>query len=373
MKGHGAAPLTYEELTAGLVWPRLFRALGMAAQPPRLLLGLLTSVAIVLLSRLFDAFQQRAGDPLIGAMLVEGVEDGARSWARGIVDLTLPERVVASFVGVIDWLLHAASDPFGLAVYVLAFGLVWAIGGGAISRSAAVDVASDLNMSGGSALGFALRRWRNLTFSLLLPVVLLWLTAMAIRLAGFVLFFLPGVDVIGGLLYGLLLALGFSLALLFVAGMLAHVMLVPAAAAEGADAWDAAQRSYAYVLSRPGRFVLYAAVLVVVGLVALSIAEWLLVLCARWTEGLAFSWLGESRVAAIFGVDAEPPNLAGRLVGFWNGLLGFVLAGFGVSYYFCASTVLYLLMRRVCDDQDIREIWMPGMVGGTITSAERSA
>jgi hypothetical protein len=48
-----------------------------------------------------------------------------------------------------------------------------------------------------------------------------------------------------------------------------------------------------------------------------------------------------------------------RVVNFWTGALELLLGAFFVSYFFTASTILYLLLRRLCDGQDVAELWMP--------------
>jgi hypothetical protein len=53
----------------------------------------------------------------------------------------------------------------------------------------------------------------------------------------------------------------------------------------------------------------------------------------------------------------------------------FRLAGAGaiVSYIWCALTGLFLVMRRVCDGQEISELWWPGMVPGTTAPSVQAA
>ena len=47
-----------------------------------------------------------------------------------------------------------------------------------------------------------------------------------------------------------------------------------------------------------------------------------------------------------------------------------LVASFVVSYWFSGGTTLYLLMRQVCDGQDVGELWTPGMVAGTHAAPE---
>ena len=47
-----------------------------------------------------------------------------------------------------------------------------------------------------------------------------------------------------------------------------------------------------------------------------------------------------------------------------------LVAAYVVSYFCDACTRAYLLLRRACDDQNVDEIWWPGMPPGTIATAD---
>jgi hypothetical protein len=63
-------------------------------------------------------------------------------------------------------------------------------------------------------------------------------------------------------------------------------------------------------------------------------------------------------------VNFQEPNygfslsnrLGAYLVAFWLGILFLFVVGFGYSYFWTASTIIYLLMRRKVDDTDLDEI-----------------
>ncbi len=48
-----------------------------------------------------------------------------------------------------------------------------------------------------------------------------------------------------------------------------------------------------------------------------------------------------------------------RIVNFWTGALELLIGALLTSFYFTASTLLYLLLRRICDGQDVAELWTP--------------
>lgn len=54
------------------------------------------------------------------------------------------------------------------------------------------------------------------------------------------------------------------------------------------------------------------------------------------------------------------------IIGFWHTLLRGIVAAYVISYVIAASTVIYFLVRKLTDDQDLNEIWLPGIIEGTI-------
>src|SRR5262249_17418602 len=140
-------------------------------------------------------------------------------------------------------------------------------------------------------------------------------------------------------------------------------MLVPSVASEGTDAIDAIQRTYAYVTGRPLRLILYWAVLIVeaavVTLVLAVLAGWVIEL-TTWASSLL---LGQSVRDALNDAahgrapDYEPLGASSRMavhiVAFWMQVPMLLVASFVVSFWFSAGTTLYLLMRQVCDGQDV--------------------
>ncbi len=361
-------PVTLAELTAGLVWPVLLRSVSIAVHPPRLMLGFATVICLAIVSGVFDL--ARGADSSLAQTMFVAVEQGVLDYSNGIVTF--------QWISAVNSLVHAVyqipletffDHPWASALLILLLLPVWATGGGAISRMAAVDLAADLNMSIREALAFALPRVLSFTFSLALPLIFMLVIAGAIKFSGAVLLGLPGLDILGAVLYALLLFAGFVLVLLAIGFAAGQSLLVPAVATEGTDALDAVQRAYSYVLGRPGRLVIYASIVLLLGAVSYVIAEWAVAAVIDWTHALATSELRDTRIDNLAPADADP-SIAGRILLFWETLAALILPAFAVSYYFSASTALYLLLRRVNDEQDIREVWMPGMVGGTMALRE---
>ena len=295
--------------------------------------------------------------------------------ASGLVSLRLDDffnGLADLFVGTpIGMWQH---DSFFTVVYGLFFVVVIAIGGGALSRMAVVETAHDEKLRLQESLDFALSSWRRLIFALLLPLVIAAVLCIILLVGGWFLM-LPWVDVLGGLLYGVALLLGFGVVFLMIGYAAGFSLLIPAVASENCDAADAQQRAYAYVLSRPLHLLGYGAVgvfglalgFVVASLIAAAVLNVTGALIDTVTTNAAMSG---AHGFALFDLEprrevALPLQLhsewSARLVLFWQTVVVCLVAAYVFANYFGASTIIYLLMRRACDGQETTEIWEGGV------------
>ena len=245
----------------------------------------------------------------------------------------------------------------------------------------AVDIARGERLTMRDGISFALNSWRRLIFSLLLPLVIAGILCALLIGGGWVLMH-PWVDVLAGLLYGVALLIGFGVVFLMVGYGLGFSLLLPAVACENCDAADAQQRAYAYVLSRPLHLLGYGLVGLVglaLGYVAVSLFAQMLLLV---TGALVDSLTGGTTVAGARGFEIVLFELgpdrahaipfqwhsewSAWLVSFWQRVVVCLVAAYVFVCYFGASTIIYLLMRKTCDGQDVEEIWQPGLVPGTM-------
>jgi len=135
--------------------------------------------------------------------------------------------------------------------------LVMALFGGAIVRSAAVELATDDRISISEAFGFACKRYFSFLFAPLMPVVILLFLGVCVLLAhglitipwfGFFFSFL---------LTPLMILAGFIVAVVLIGLVFGFVLMFPTIGAEGSDSFDAISRAYSYVFMRPWRFIWY--------------------------------------------------------------------------------------------------------------------
>jgi hypothetical protein len=254
----------------------------------------------------------------------------------------------------------------GLAAGLPAF-LVLLIGCASIARMSACEFSQSVILPWTRALNFALTRWAAVIFSVLGPLVVAGLLLGVVALLGGVFFNWSISAVVGAVGYGPALLLGLLAALILTGFAVGGHLLVPAVACEGTDAIDAAQRAYAYVIGRPLRLAIFQAISLALMVVSVVLVEWLALGTVRLTSWSA-GWLtGADAHAALAGVRQEGGwGIAARILEFWHALPGLLAGAFVLSYGVSASTIQYLLLRKLNDGQDVSEIWMPGLIGGTL-------
>ncbi|HYE60392.1 MAG TPA: hypothetical protein VD997_00215 [Phycisphaerales bacterium] len=383
--GIGLGSLGFADLMATLVWPRLLAAARLALRPARLGLGVLMLVLIGLIAQIPRLWVRTGADTPYDGPLSMGSDLARRGLSKiihGVFDLS-PKDAAAGLFDLFIELPRQLIDqyPWGsLAVFVPAL-LVWAVGGGAIARSAATEFSLDRRTSWPRALAFALSRWGSLFSSLAAPLLIVGLLIGLMAVLGLGLLGIAYVNVVTSMLYFLVLLAGFVAVVILVAYLLATPMLVPACACEGTDAIDGIQRCYAYVTGRPFKLVLYSAILlvqavvvaVVIGALAqatISLSLWSSSLLLPEFFGYAVQAQGDPSITVDTAALSPTAAFATRVVGFWVAVPALIVGAYVVSFWFSGGTVLYLLMRQVCDGQDTGELWTPGLIAGTHATPE---
>jgi hypothetical protein len=294
-------------------------------------------------------------------------------------------------------------------VLVLLWALaVWGFFGGAITRLAAVQVARNEKIPLREALVFAKDRFVSFFAAPAFPLLLLAILVICLWLYGWVEGFLPafGDIIVAGLLWPIVLIVGLIMAVVLV-GLVGWPLMNPTISAEGSDSFDALSRSYSYVYQSPWHYLWYAFLATVYGAVLVFFVGFmasLMVFLGKWgvsmTPGISsakpesdrepsylfvyaptsFGWrdllIHNSKFAApvrhlspsgLPTVDYEftPEyqatmtwyNKTGAvLVAISIGIFFLLVVGFGYSYFWTASTIIYFLMRRHVDDTDLDEV-----------------
>ena len=261
--------------------------------------------------------------------------------------------------------------------------IVFAIGGGAIARMGVQQSATQQRLSVREALDFSLPRWVHLVAAQALPLFLALLLAAVIAVMG-VLMAAPALDVIGALIYGIAIILGFAIAFLLIGYVLGHPLIVPAVAAENCGGADAMQRAYAYVVTRPIHLIWYwitALFGVAFGFLVVGIIAGLALNITAGLYGTLVSNPAIPQTGDMFALVRHTPTgmpvswherWSAGIIGFWETLIICLVAAYVLSAYFSAGAVGYLLMRRAADGQAIEDVWQPGFAPGTMTPSVES-
>ena len=368
---------------ASLFWPKLLHAAGLALRPQRVLLGMFGVLLIALADRLpvlwnkggAQAFQSWLAGAVESLGRVRsgltGADPGLVGGGLGSIFISSPRELFA----------HA---PLGTLVTLLISLPAWALLSLAVCRSCATEFALGERLTWPESVAFARSRWLSGIGVLLSPWIVLYSTILLLAILGWVLLRWPYVQVLGGAVYVIALPLGVLGVVVLLGLLLGGWMLVPAVACEGSDWIDGVQRVYAYAVARPARLAAYLVVLAIAGVLCIGAAWVVTHLIAGFTFRASMLWLPDTTAANLSGrtlwmhqaadasdaadaiADTDAGGSAARgLVGFWTRLPLWLALGYAASYICCAGTVLYLTMRRVCDGQDIGELWKPGMIPGT--------
>jgi hypothetical protein len=350
-----------EDLLDGLLWPRLLRVPALALRPERLGLAAAAVVVVALLGRLDGLWTE--GGPTFGQAVAEKLRVSGTELADSIFDADAPRAAAAAF-GVSDVLLIVRERPWEAITIGLAMVLVWTVAHAAIARSAATEIGRARLTPWPACLGLAMRKWKSLAGAVLGPVAFGFVLWLLIAGVGAVTLRLPALDVVGGVLYGLGLVLAAVIAGIVVAMVAGLWMLGPAVVIEGTDAFDAIQRSFAYVLGRPIRLVVYLVIAVALGALSLGLLRWFGMAAVSLADSAAVHWAGQ-RGASILRTHPTAPaptgtaSAAASVVGVWRALVQVLIAAYLVSYVACASATVYLLCRRVNDEQEVGDLWVP--------------
>lgn len=269
--------------------------------------------------------------------------------------------------------------------------VVWGLFGGAICRIAAVQLTRRQRVGMIAALKFSAARWISYVWAPLLPLLLVaavvggislvsWLARSDAGLAGLAVF------------WPLALAGGFLAAVVMLGLLFGWPLMWAAVGVERADAFDAIGRMYAYVYQRPLHYLGYATLSMLYGMLGwllvagfAAAAVYLTVWAASWAAGTArmaelaadvpheavmISWPlpAAHRVpveAAAAGPAAQGVDLpfSAKNIGigaltFWVAGVKLLALGFGFSYFWTASTAIYLLLRLHTDGRELDEVYL---------------
>lgn len=280
---------------------------------------------------------------------------------------------------------------------------VWALFGGAITRIAVVQIARPNEKVGmAEAVRFVWARYRSYLSAPLFPLLFIVLLTVFLIFFGWVeafTVFLGDIFIVG-LFWPLILIVGLIMAVVLV-GLVGWPLMYPTISAEGSDSFDAISRSYSYVYQAPWQYVWYAFLAILYGAVLIFFVGFmgsLMVYLSKWGVSQA-PWTGSREPTYLF-VNAPTsfgwrdlllrghPDAQTRevirndgttgqvvrmnddymskmtwyndvgafFVSVWIYILFLMVVGFGYSYFWSASSIIYFLMRKKVDDTEFDEV-----------------
>ncbi|HEY1683901.1 MAG TPA: hypothetical protein VGG19_03985 [Tepidisphaeraceae bacterium] len=306
------------------------------------------------------------------------------------VENTAESVVFAQWQGVIASLGHFWIDgpswfftqhPFFAAIFTLWFMLLWSIFGGAICRIAAVHVARDEKIAVRQALSFSVGKILSFLFAPLIPLGIFIFIGVILAAAGWILlharYFGP---VILGIFFVFALLGGFVMTLILLGLIGGFNLMYPTIAVEGSDSFDAISRSFSYVYARPWRLIGYTLLAIIYGSITYLFMRYVIWLVLALTHYFVGWWLGGPDNSATIRWQqmiwptpnysplpyhlnfAAMSNWGDRtgagLIAFWVYLTIAILGAYAISFYFSASTIIYMLLRSKVDATELEDVYL---------------
>ena len=254
-----------------------------------------------------------------------------------------------------------AMSPAALACLVLSslWSLaVWGFFGGAITRIAAVELATEERVGWGAAFRWATSKWPAYAGAPLFPLLGILIVVIPMLLLGLFMRANPGLLLVG-LIWPAALVGGMVMALLLLGLIFGWPLMWATISAEGTDSFDALSRTYAYAFQRPLRYLFYAVVAAILGGLG-----WLLVAnfaaAVIWLAHWATGWgSGAERMQEIAQGELATVGATGaKLMAFWAGCVKWLALGYTFAYFWTAVTAIYLLLRRDVDATEMDEVFL---------------
>jgi hypothetical protein len=301
----------------------------------------------------------------------------SKAWQQGLrvaQSLALPFRAVAGPVRRIFLPRTTVSSLFRALSALLIALVVWTLLGGAISRIAAVQFATDQQISVASAIWYAATRWHDyLTGPLLASTGILGLSLLAAGIGA--LARIPGAGpALVAVLWGLSVLIGILLAVMLFGLALGWPTMFVTISVDGTDGFDGFSRAYNYLLERPVTLLWCVFVAAVHGVVMTTLL-WFAAQVVLYLTAWGVSWgSGSDNLAMLFHGFAIPVGLrpfandavtapaggsTGQIIlGAWINLFLVLLHGFVHSYFWSAATIVYFLLRQQVDGNELDQVYL---------------
>lgn len=298
---------------------------------------------------------------------------------------------------------------------IIATVLIWSFFGGAITRIAAVQIARGERIGLFEAARFTMKRILSYITAPLFPLVVVLILVIILAIFGLV-GAIPWIGdvLVNGLLWFVPLVFGVIMTMALV-GLVGWPLMAATISTEGTDSWEAVTRAYGYVYQRPWQYAWYGLVSLVYGGLVIFIVGFMgsmTVYLAKWGVAQAplvstpnhlfvyapksFGWrelLLEGAVAPngaeVVASRAVSPGFYGTvggvsrwsridqetyesyvkslawyekagagLVAFWLFLAFLLVLSVGYVFFWTASSIIYLLLRKSLESAELDEVYL---------------
>ena len=312
---------------------------------------------------------------------VDGVVAGVLEWnwlgGAGLASAGVVPSIIRFFTVGPVWLL--CEHTVYAILFAILFLIVWSVFGGAIARIAAVHVARDEKISVRQALRFSIGKLLSFVFAPIIPLLIV----LGVGLVVAVVAIIGNIHYIGPIVVGaaffLALIAGFVMALVMLGTAGGFNLMYPTIAVEGSDSFDAISRSFSYVYARPWRMLFYTAVAIVYGSLTylfVRLFVWLMFTLTHFFVSIGMRVNAENGAELWDSMWASPSSpwkltydipwamldwgqaTGAWLLAFWNFLTIGMVGAFAISFYFCANTIIYYLMRHEVDATELDDVFL---------------
>jgi hypothetical protein len=341
--------------------------------------------------------------------LASGEPKEIRGSISGFLSGTLPvliEPLVKLLVPVVK-IVDPDCSPLTRLYLILCLAwsvATWAFFGGIITRIAAINFTGKDRTTLKQAAQYVASRYVNYVISPLFPVLVIGIVTLVMMLYAFVALVPLLGDVV---MYGVgfpLVILGGIVMVVILIGLLGYPLMYCTLSVEGTDSFDALSRTYNYVYQAPWSLAWYTFLSIFYGAVVtffVIFAGSMTVYMGKWAISQAplseytnrkpdylfiyapesFGWKELFLKGSPLDAKTDPATgkseytdkvlaedytksimttekIAAGMTSFWLVLFFMVVVGFSYSYFWSASTMIYLLMRKKVDDIEIDELYV---------------
>jgi len=161
----------------------------------------------------------------------------------------------------------------------------------------------------------------------------------------------------------------FMLFLLVTGGAIGFNLMLAAVSVDGSESFDAISRAFSYVYARPWRYILYHLIAVLYGTACVIFVGFLVKVAI--STAVVTAWIGAGSVPGGFGdIVAQLFEHGSNPTGWVDGICGVLISipvllvvgmfwGFVVSLFITLKTIIYYLLRKSVDADEVTSYYQP--------------